>query len=91
MHHLIAFLLDIADDVAVGAAAGWLAGRVVQGKNPGLIASIVVGMLGGLVGWALLHRLGAGIFGLPPLVASFLVALLGSLVLWFSLKLVKRA
>jgi len=91
MHHLTAFLLDIADDVAVGAAAGWLAGRIVRGKNPGLLASIVIGMLGGLVGWALLHRLGAGIFGVPHLVASFVVALLGSAVLWLSLKLVKGA
>jgi uncharacterized membrane protein YeaQ/YmgE (transglycosylase-associated protein family) len=90
MQHVTAFLLDILDDVVVGAAAGWLAGRIVQGKNPGLLASIIVGMLGGLVGWALLHRLGAGVFGVPPLVASFIAALVGSMVLWLSLRLVKR-
>ena len=38
--------------LVIGAAAGWLAGQVMRGAGFGLIANIIVGMVGALVaGW----------------------------------------
>ena len=81
----------LADDLAVAAVAGWVAGRVVGGKAPGLAASLVCGVLGWLIGRGLMAVLGAGFFGLPVLLITFVPALCGAAVLWLSLPLLKRA
>jgi uncharacterized membrane protein YeaQ/YmgE (transglycosylase-associated protein family) len=91
MDELLRTLLGLADDLAVAAAAGWVAGRIIARRAPGLAASLVCGVLGWLVGQGLLAVLGAGLFGLHALVASFLTALFGAAVLWFSMPLLKRA
>lgn len=91
MDELIRAVVGLADDLAVAAMAGWIAGRIVLRKGPGLAASLVCGVLGWLIGRGLLAMLGAGLFGLPMLAVSFLTALCGALVLWLSLPLLKRA
>ncbi len=91
MDEVIRALLGLVDDLAVAAVAGWVAGRIVSRKGPGLAASLVCGLLGWLIGRGLLAVLGAGLFGLPMLVVSFLTALGGALALWVSLPLLKRA
>jgi uncharacterized membrane protein YeaQ/YmgE (transglycosylase-associated protein family) len=54
--------------LAVGAIAGWLAGKVVRGTGFGLVGDAAVGIVGALVGDWLLHRLEfhfwSGIIGL---------------------------
>ena len=42
----------------LGAVAGWLGGMVFQGGGLGLIGNIVVGILGGFIGYWLLPKLG---------------------------------
>ena len=42
----------------IGAIAGWLAGQIVQGTGFGLIADIVIGIIGAFIGNWLLPRLG---------------------------------
>ena len=42
----------------LGAIAGWLGGMVFQGGGLGLIGNIVVGILGGFIGYWLLPKLG---------------------------------
>jgi uncharacterized membrane protein YeaQ/YmgE (transglycosylase-associated protein family) len=79
------------DDLLVAALAGWLAGRVVRGRGPDPVASLVAGLLGWLVGSGLMAVLGIGITGAPAILASFLAALAGALVLWLSAGLLKRA
>ncbi|MDF2766637.1 MAG: hypothetical protein K0S81_3632 [Rhodospirillales bacterium] len=91
MEELLRTLIGLADDLAVAAVAGWVAGRVVAGKAPSLAASLICGILGWLIGRGLLAVLGAGFFGLPVLLVSFLTALCGAAVLWLSLPLLKRA
>jgi uncharacterized membrane protein YeaQ/YmgE (transglycosylase-associated protein family) len=44
--------------LVLGAVAGWLAGMVFQGGGLGLIGNIVVGIVGGFVGYWLLPKLG---------------------------------
>ena len=91
MEDVFRTLIGLADDLLVAAAAGWIAGRGIARKAPGVSASLVCGVLGWLVGRGLLAVLGAGAFGLHALLASFLTALVGAAVLWLSMPLLKRA
>ena len=77
--------------VIVGGAAGWLAGRIVKGRGPNLVTSLIVGVVGAVVGGFLFERLGVGLVGVPPLVGSFVAALVGSLLLIALLRFVKRS
>ena len=43
--------------LVLGALAGWLAGMVFQGGGLGLIGNIVVGIVGGFIGYWLLPKL----------------------------------
>jgi uncharacterized membrane protein YeaQ/YmgE (transglycosylase-associated protein family) len=91
MEELLRTVVGLLDDLAVAAVAGWVAGRVIGGKAPGVAASLICGILGWLIGRGLLAVLGAGFFGLPVLLITFLTALCGAAVLWLSLPLLKRA
>jgi uncharacterized membrane protein YeaQ/YmgE (transglycosylase-associated protein family) len=44
--------------VVVGLAAGWLAGKIVQGSGFGLIGDIAIGIVGAFIASWLLPRLG---------------------------------
>lgn len=77
--------------VIVGLAAGWLAGRIVKGRGPDLLTSLIVGVVGAVVGGFLFDRLGVGVAGVPPFVTSFVAALVGSLLLIGLLRFVKRS
>jgi len=74
--------------IIVGAIAGWLAGKLVQGFGFGMIWNIVIGIIGAFIGVALLTRLGvvpfAGFFG------SIINATVGALVLLLIVGLVRR-
>ena len=76
--------------VVIGVAAGWLAGRIVRGRGPNLVTSLIVGAIGAVVGGFLFERLGVVLVGVPPLVGSFVAALVGSLLLIGLLRLVKQ-
>ncbi|MBS1752766.1 MAG: GlsB/YeaQ/YmgE family stress response membrane protein [Ferruginibacter sp.] len=47
--------------LVLGAVAGWLGGLVFQGGGLGLIGNIVVGIVGGFIGYWLLPKLGVHI------------------------------
>ncbi len=91
MEEFLRTLIGFADDLAAAAVAGWVAGRIIGGRAPGLAVSLVCGVLGWLIGQGLLAVLGAGVFGLPVLLVSFLTALGGAVVLWLSIPVLKRA
>jgi uncharacterized membrane protein YeaQ/YmgE (transglycosylase-associated protein family) len=75
--------------IIVGLIAGWLAGRVMKGGGYGVLADIVLGMLGGIVGgWVF------GVLGLWPgggIIGSILVAFVGAVILVWITRLLKRA
>ncbi len=81
-HGIIAWLI-------IGAIAGWLAGKIVEGAGFGLIIDIVVGIVGAFIGGWLAGVLGIHIGG--GLISSIIVAIVGAVVLLFALRLVKRA
>ena len=73
----------------IGAVAGWLAGKIVEGTGFGLIVDIIVGVVGALIGGWLAGVLGIDIGG--GLIGSLIVAVVGAVILLFALRLIKRA
>lgn len=78
--------------IIVGAIAGWLASIVMRtNRSQGLLADIIVGILGGLIGGFVLNALGVGgdVSGIN--IASILVAFIGAVILLALLRMFSRA
>ncbi len=75
--------------LVIGAIAGWLSGKIMEGRGFGLLGNMVVGVVGafvaGLIFPALGFSVGGGIF------ASILHATIGAIILLFLIGLIKRA
>lgn len=71
----------------VGLLAGWLAIRVMKPKSKGILFTLVVGIIGALLGGRLL-----GIFGLASynLLGQLISAFVGAVVLLYLVRLVKK-
>jgi uncharacterized membrane protein YeaQ/YmgE (transglycosylase-associated protein family) len=80
-HGIIAWLV-------IGAIAGFLAGKIVEGSGFGLIIDIIVGIVGAVIGGYLADALGIAVSG--GMIASIIVAIIGAVVLLFVLRLIKR-
>lgn len=74
--------------IVVGAIAGWLAGVLVKGGGYGLIADIVLGIVGAFIGGWLIGALGIHLGGF---IGSIVTAVIGAVVLLFLVRLIKRA
>ena len=72
----------------IGAIAGWLAGKIVQGTGFGLVGDILIGIVGAFIAsWLFPHlglRLGAGI------VAEIIAATIGAVLLLVIVRLIRR-
>jgi uncharacterized membrane protein YeaQ/YmgE (transglycosylase-associated protein family) len=76
--------------LVIGAAAGYLAQRIMGGQSPGgLLGDLVLGILGAIVGGYGLSLL--GIAGNGGLVSTFVVALVGALALIWVVRKLKSA
>jgi uncharacterized membrane protein YeaQ/YmgE (transglycosylase-associated protein family) len=73
----------------IGAVAGWLAGRIVEGYGFGMLGNIVVGIVGAFIAGLILPRLGFGVGG--GVVQAFIHSTLGAVILLVLIRLVKRA
>jgi uncharacterized membrane protein YeaQ/YmgE (transglycosylase-associated protein family) len=73
--HLLGFL-------AIGAAAGWLAGRLMKERPFGLGGDLVVGVIGSIVGGQVFGLLGLAAYGNTGI---FVTALVGAMVLLYLL------
>ena len=71
----------------IGAAAGWLATRLMHGRGFGMVGNMVVGVIGGVGGVMLLDAAGLGVSGL---LSRLVMATVGALVLLWSLGTVRR-
>jgi uncharacterized membrane protein YeaQ/YmgE (transglycosylase-associated protein family) len=74
--------------LVIGAVAGWLAGKIVEGAGFGLLVDIIVGIVGAFIGGWLAGALGISIGG--GLISSIIVAVVGAVILLFALRLIKR-
>jgi uncharacterized membrane protein YeaQ/YmgE (transglycosylase-associated protein family) len=72
----------------VGALAGWIAGKLMQGGGFGLFGNIAVGIIGALIGGWMFGLMGIRAGGV---MGSLLTAVVGACVLLFLISLIKRA
>jgi uncharacterized membrane protein YeaQ/YmgE (transglycosylase-associated protein family) len=75
--------------LVVGLIAGWLAGVVMKGGGYGMVADIVIGILGGILGGWIFSALGIGAGG--GLIGGIIVAFVGAVVLVGVTRVLKRA
>ena len=74
--------------IIIGAIAGWLAGRIVEGYGFGFVGNLVVGVIGACIGGYILPRLGI----IPAsTLGNLIAATIGAIVLLFIIGLLKRA
>lgn len=80
--------MSILGWIIIGAIAGWLAGKIVEGYGFGFVGNLVIGILGAVVGGYILPHL-----GIVPAstLGNLFAATLGAVVLLFVLGLLKRA
>lgn len=79
--------MSIIGWIVIGAIAGWLAGRIVEGGGFGFVGNLVIGIIGACVGGLILPQLGiipASTFG------NLLAATLGAVILLVVLGLMRR-
>ena len=80
--------MNILIFLAIGAVAGWLAGTILKGGGFGLVADIIIGILGAVVGGLLFGLLGISANGL---IGSIVTATVGAIVLLFIIHAIKKA
>jgi uncharacterized membrane protein YeaQ/YmgE (transglycosylase-associated protein family) len=80
--------MDMLYFLIIGLVAGWLAGVLVRGGGFGLIADMVLGVIGAIVGGAVFGKLGVAFGGL---LGSLIVATIGAVILLVLVRLIKRA
>jgi uncharacterized membrane protein YeaQ/YmgE (transglycosylase-associated protein family) len=77
--------------IIVGGFAGWLASKLAQGADMGMVGDIIVGIIGGLIGGVVLSLLAPDTFALISFnVTSLVVAFIGAVSLLFVVKLFTR-
>jgi len=73
--------------IIVGLIAGWAAGKIMKGGGYGVIADIILGVLGAIIGGWVVGVLG---FGGGGLIWSILVAILGAVILIWITRFFKK-
>lgn len=76
--------------IVIGGLAGWVASKFMNtDKEQGILANIIVGVIGAFVGGFVVNLVGGqGITGFN--IWSFVVALLGSVILLWILKAIRK-
>ncbi|MGH7840172.1 MAG: GlsB/YeaQ/YmgE family stress response membrane protein [Candidatus Binataceae bacterium] len=49
--------------ILIGLIAGWLAGKLMRGRGYGILADIILGLVGAIIGQWLFIRLGVRVYG----------------------------
>lgn len=71
----------------IGALAGWMAGKIMEGRGFGVAVNIVVGIVGAVIGGFLFGLLGVTVGGF---IGSLVTATVGAVTLLFLIGLVKK-
>lgn len=74
--------------LAIGALAGWLAGKLMRGGGFGLIGNVAIGIIGAVIGGFVFGMLGITATGL---IGSIVTATAGAVLLLFIVDLVKKS
>ena len=79
--------MNIIYFLLIGGIAGWLAGKIMQGRGLGFWANIAVGVVGALIGGTLFRQLGIEMHGL---IGQLLTATIGAVGLLWLARLINR-
>ena len=74
--------------LAIGAVAGWIAGRLMKGSGFGLLGNIVLGIIGAFVGGWVFGKLGIQVGN--DLVGSLVTSVAGASIVLFVVGLFKK-
>ena len=74
--------------IIIGAIAGWLAGKIMQGGGFGLLMNMVLGIIGGVVGGWLFSFLGFSADG--GILGSLVTAVVGAILILYVGRLIKK-
>jgi len=72
----------------IDAIAGWLSGKIMEGRGFGLIGNIIVGIVGAFLAGLIFPALGFAVGG--GIISSILFATIGAVILLFLIGLVKK-
>ena len=79
--------MDMIVFLAIGAVAGWLAGKLMKGGGFGLLGNIVVGVIGAVLGGFLFGLIGITASGM---IGSIVTATAGAALLLFVVDVIKK-
>ncbi|WP_171124335.1 MULTISPECIES: GlsB/YeaQ/YmgE family stress response membrane protein [unclassified Ruegeria] len=74
--------------IFIGAIAGWLSGKIMEGRGFGLFGNIIVGVVGAFLAGTVFPALGFSVGG--GLFSSIFFATIGAVILLFLIGLVRR-
>jgi uncharacterized membrane protein YeaQ/YmgE (transglycosylase-associated protein family) len=80
--------MEIVIFLLIGATAGWIAGRIMEGGGFGLLGNMIVGVIGSVLGRYLAGLVGFGAEG--GIFTSLLIAVGGAVILLFIVGIIKN-
>lgn len=78
--------MEIIVSLLIGAAAGWLGSVIFKGSGLGLLGNIIVGLIGGPLGYWLLGKLGVTLGG--GWIGAILTGAIGAIIILFLFNLI---
>ncbi|MDF1559793.1 MAG: GlsB/YeaQ/YmgE family stress response membrane protein [Bacteroidales bacterium] len=78
--------MEIIVSLLIGAAAGWLGSIIYKGSGLGLLGNIIVGIIGGPIGFWLLGKLGVTLGG--GWIGAILTGAIGAIIILFLFNLI---
>ncbi|MGV6803057.1 MAG: GlsB/YeaQ/YmgE family stress response membrane protein [Ruegeria sp.] len=72
----------------VGAIAGWLSGKIMEGRGFGLVGNIIVGIVGAFLAGTIFPALGFSVGN--GMFSSIFFATIGAVILLFVIGLIKK-
>lgn len=82
--------MGIVIAIVVGAIAGWLGSKIVQGQGQGFLVNVVVGIVGAVIASLIFPILGMGAGEGSSLFGKIIYSTIGAVILLVSLRLIKR-
>ncbi|NOD65237.1 MULTISPECIES: GlsB/YeaQ/YmgE family stress response membrane protein [unclassified Ruegeria] len=73
----------------IGAIAGWLSGKIMEGRGFGLVGNIIVGIVGAFLAGMIFPALGFSVGG--GFFSSIFFATVGAVILLFVIGLIRKA
>ncbi len=74
--------------LVIGALAGWLSGKIMQGRGFGVLGNIIVGIVGAFLAGSIFPALGFSVGG--GILASIIHATIGAVILLFVIGLIRK-